>query len=128
MKAKKTFLKYITVGGLMICLAIVLVPFYIIISNSFKPYAEIAKHIFSLPHEFTTRNYSEAWRRLNFANSLKNTVIISVLSNFGGVVFSSMCGYWITRHQNRGTRFVFFMLIYVHSLSGTDDSLCENYQ
>lgn len=111
MKAKKTFLKYITVGGLMICLAIVLVPFYIIISNSFKPYAEIAKHIFSLPHEFTTRNYSEAWRRLNFANSLKNIVIISVLSNFGGVVFSSMCGYWITRHQNRGTRLVFFMLI-----------------
>lgn len=71
MKAKKTLLKYITVGGLMLCLAVVLVPFYIIISNSFKPYAEIAKHIFSLPQDFTTKNYSEAWRRLNFANSLK---------------------------------------------------------
>ena len=62
MKAKKTLLKYITVGGLMLCLAVVLVPFYIIISNSFKPYAEIAKHIFSLPQDFTTKNYSEAWR------------------------------------------------------------------
>ena len=37
--------------------------------------------------------------------------VISVLSNIGGVVFSSMCGYWITRHQNKGTKFVFFILI-----------------
>ena len=127
MKAKKTLLKYITVGGLMLCLAVVLVPFYIIISNSFKPYAEIAKHIFSLPQDFTTKNYSEAWRRLNFANSLKNTVIISVLSNFGGVVFSSMCGYWITRHQNQ-VCFFYADCVYVHSLSGIDDSLCKNNQ
>ena len=56
MKAKKTLLKYITVGGLMLCLAVVLVPFYIIISNSFKPYAEIAKHIYSIPQDYTTKN------------------------------------------------------------------------
>lgn len=111
MRAKKLLIKYLTVIGLLICLAIVLIPFYIIVTNSFKPYSEIAQHIFGLPQEFTTKNYAEAWRRLNFANSLKNTFIIAVLSNIGGVVFSSMCGYWITRNPNKGTKIVFFMLI-----------------
>lgn len=111
MRIKKLLVKYATVVGLLVCLVIILIPFYIIVSNSFKPYSEIAKHIFALPQEFTTKNYAEAWRRLNFANSLKNTFIISVLSNIGGVVFSSMCGYWITRHPGKGTKIVFFMLI-----------------
>lgn len=111
MKTRKKFYQCFTFIGLLICLVIVLVPFYIIVSNSFKPYAEIAKDIFGLPVNFTTKNYGQAWRRLNFANSLKNTFVVSVVSNVGGVVFSSMCGYWITRHQNKGTRFVFFMLI-----------------
>ena len=111
MRTKKRIAKWGTFAGLVICLIIMLVPFYIIVSNSFKPYADIARDIFGLPYNFTTKNYSGAWRRLNFANSLKNTFVISVLSNIGGVVFSSMCGYWITRHQNKGTKFVFFILI-----------------
>lgn len=111
MKTKKLLTKYLTVIGLLVCLTIVLIPFYIIVTNSFKPYSEIAQHIFGLPQAFTTKNYAEAWRRLNFANSLKNTFIIAVLSNIGGVVFSSMCGYWITRNPNKGTKIVFFMLI-----------------
>lgn len=90
---------------------IVLLPFYLIFVNSFKPYAEIAANIFALPKEFTLGNYVEAWRRLNFANSLKNTAAISLFSNFGGVVFSSMLGYWITRHPNRFTKSVFYVII-----------------
>ena len=75
-------------GVLLLCLIIVLVPFYIIVINSFKPYAEIAKNIFAWPGEnFTLVNYENAWRHLNFANSLKNTAVITILSNFGGVVF-----------------------------------------
>jgi len=111
MITKKLLVKHFTMAGLLVCLVIVLVPFYIVVVNSFKPYPEIAKYIFNLPQNFTGKNYTEAWRRLNFANSLKNTFTISVLSNFGGVVFSSMCGYWICRHQNKGTKLVFYILI-----------------
>lgn len=97
---------------LLACLCVVLVPFYIIVTNSFKPYADIARDIFSLPGEnFTFDNYLSAWDRLNFGNSLKNTAIITVLSNFGGVVLCSMTGYWITRHTNCFTRICFFVFI-----------------
>ncbi len=99
-------------GVLLLCLIIILVPFYIIVINSFKPYAEIAKNIFSWPGEnFTLVNYENAWRRLNFANSLKNTAVITILSNFGGVVFCSMTGYWITRHPNKFTHICLFVII-----------------
>lgn len=111
MRTKKRLVKYGIFIGLLVCLIIVLIPFYIVVANSFKPYSEIAKNIFSLPQHVTAGNYREAWRRLNFANSLKNTFTISVLSNFGGVVFSSMCGYWICRHKNHGTKFVYYILI-----------------
>ena len=76
---------------LLACLCVVLVPFYIIVTNSFKPYADIARDIFSLPSEnFTFDNYLSAWDRLNFGNSLNNTAIITVLSNFGGVVLERL--------------------------------------
>lgn len=111
MKAKRRLGKILLVTALLGSMILVLVPFYIILSNSFKPYAEIAQDIFGLPKNFTFENYTEAWRRLNFANSLKNTFIVSVLSNFGGVALASMCGYWITRNPNKGTKLVFFIMI-----------------
>jgi len=112
MKLRARAGRYAMIGALIICLIVVLVPFYIIIINSFKPYAQIARDIFSLPGDsFTLVNYQNAWRRLNFANSLKNTAIISIFSNIGGVVFSSMTGYWITRHPNRFTKKCYYVII-----------------
>jgi len=101
----------ITTTVLVIFLAIILVPFYMIVVNSFKPYSEIATDVFALPKKIITKNFTEAWRRLNFATSLKNTAIVSILSNFGGVVLSSMAGYWITRHPNKLTKTIRFILI-----------------
>jgi len=97
---------------LLACLCVVLVPFYIIVINSFKPYSEIARDIFAWPGaNFTWVNYANAWDRLNFGTALKNTAIITILSNFGGIVFCSMTGYWITRHPNKFTRACFFVII-----------------
>ncbi|MDD3212986.1 MAG: carbohydrate ABC transporter permease [Eubacteriales bacterium] len=112
MALRKRMSKSLLVLALALCLFAVLIPFYIIVVNSFKPYAEIAKNIFTWPGQnFTLENYSNAWRRLNFANSLKNTAFISIFSNIGGVVFCSMTGYWITRHPNWFTRACFYIII-----------------
>lgn len=109
---RKRMTRGLLVLVLALCLFAVLVPFYIIVINSFKPYADIARNIFSLPGQnFTLENYSNAWRRLNFANSLKNTAFISIFSNIGGVMFCSMTGYWITRHPNWFTRACFYIII-----------------
>ena len=81
------------------------------ILNSFKPYPEIAADITAFPIDFTWDNYIEAWTRLDFANSFKNTLIIAIFSNVGSVVFASMLGYWIVRHPNKFTNSVYFLII-----------------
>lgn len=97
---------------LLFCLVLVLIPFYLIVVNAFKPYSEIARDLFALPGKsFTIDNFTNAWRRLKFGTALRNTTIITVLSNFGGIFLCSMTGYWITRHQNRFTRACFFVII-----------------
>lgn len=83
---------------------IVVVPLYFVVLNSFKPYAEIAANIAAWPKNPTMDNFKEAFRRLNFLQALKNTVVISVFSSIGCVVLSGMTGYWIARHSNLFTK------------------------
>jgi len=90
---------------------VVVVPLYFVVLNSFKPYSEIAANISAWPVQPTLENFKEAWERLNFAKVLLNTVIITVLSALGCVVFTGMTGYWIARHNNRFTRMWNFLIL-----------------
>lgn len=89
---------------IFISAVIVIIPLYFTVMNSFKPYAEIASNIAAWPVNWTLKNFSEAWRRLNFLTSLKNTAVITILSAAGTVILSGMTGYWIARHRNWFTR------------------------
>ena len=89
---------------IFISAVIVIIPLYFTVMNSFKPYAEIASNIAAWPVNWTLKNFSEAWRRLNFLTSLKNTAVITILSAAGTVILSGMTGYWIARHRNWFTK------------------------
>ena len=56
---------------LAVSVTIVIVPLYLVVLNSFKPYSEIAKNISALPKEITLINYQQAWKRLNFSTVFK---------------------------------------------------------
>lgn len=90
--------------------ALVLVPLYFTVLNSFKPYPEIAANIAAFPESPTLDNFKEAWKRLDFLRVLGNTLLITVFSAAGTVVLSGMTGYWLVRHSNRLTR-IFYVLI-----------------
>ena len=96
---------------LAVSVTIVIVPLYLVVLNSFKPYSEIAKNISALPKEITLINYQQAWKRLNFSTVFKNTVIIAVFSNIGSIVFAGMMGYWIVRHPCRFTKAWYLIII-----------------
>lgn len=83
---------------------IVVVPLYFTVMNAFKPYSEIAANIAAWPKEPTLENFSEAWRRLDFLNVLRNTLLVTISSAAGCVVISGMTGYWIARHVNWFTK------------------------
>ncbi|WP_367926091.1 carbohydrate ABC transporter permease [uncultured Ruthenibacterium sp.] len=104
MKRREAIDTWVRVILIALSAMIVLVPLYFTVLNAFKPYREIAANIAAWPQEPTLANFASAWERLNFPVVLKNTVIITVFSALGCVVFSGMTGYWIARHRNPFTK------------------------
>lgn len=111
MKAREKRSKWVTTLLLLFCLIIFLLPFYFILVNAFKPMSEIAENGFALPKTLSLDNFRNAFTRLNFANAMKNTVVVTLLSNIGGLVMGSMAGYWLARKKNKVTAFIYFVFI-----------------
>lgn len=90
---------------------LVLSPFYFIIVNSLKTLPEIAESSVTLPTALHFENYINAWKRLDFLSALKNTLIITVFANVGGITFGSMAGYWLCRYTSRINKIIFTVVI-----------------
>lgn len=79
-----------------------MVPFYIMVINSFKSSGEFYEGIFALPKDFaanTVINYSNAWKEAALGSGLINTVIVGAGATFITVVLSSMVAYEIARRD-----------------------------
>ena len=83
---------------------IVLSPLLLALLNSFKTLSEITYDVAALPETWQTANYERAWDSLNFPRALLNSLLVTVLSNAGVVLISSMAAYRIVRHPTRSNR------------------------
>ncbi|MBW4079816.1 carbohydrate ABC transporter permease [Paenibacillus sp. S150] len=104
--------KLLALEILLIALVILfLLPFYIVFSNSFKSMSDILLDSMGLPPFLDFNNYIRAWEKLNFTLVLKNTLIITAVSNLFLLVFASMAAYRIARSDNRFTRGIFSLFV-----------------
>jgi len=94
-----------------IFVVITLFPFYIIVINSFKTPAEMARSYVALPESFSLDNYILAWNSLNFGSALKKTLFTTITANVGLIVFGTMGSYWLARHQTKLNKFIYFILL-----------------
>lgn len=98
----------------MLCLcAVYFIPFYYLIVNTFKPSREATFSPLSLPGaSFTLDNYRKAFDTINFLSSLRNSVVITVISVAIIILFGSMAAYTITRRKNKVTKvlFIYFLV------------------
>ncbi|WP_242984591.1 carbohydrate ABC transporter permease [Clostridium sp. chh4-2] len=100
------------ITAVMFCgMLLVLSPLYFVVVNSLKTLPEIAKSAVSLPVRLHFENYGKAWKQLNFISAFKNTFLITLFSNVGGIVFGTMAGYWICRNPNRMTKILYSLII-----------------
>lgn len=83
---------------------VVLSPLLLALLNSFKSLSEITRDVGSLPEVWRFENYVRAWNSLDFPRALGNSVLVTVLSNAGVVLISSMAAYRIVRHPSRASR------------------------
>lgn len=97
----------------MLFAIIYLVPLYIAVVNSVKPYDEIITAPTSLPSRPTLGNFVEAYETSNIFALYKNSVTITVVSVALLILLSSMAAYIIARRSGRIYRY-----LYVFALAG----------
>ncbi|MFC0558839.1 carbohydrate ABC transporter permease [Halalkalibacter alkalisediminis] len=90
---------------------IFLVPFYFVIANSLKGFSEILIDAAALPTEWLFSNYVKVWQILDFPRAFWNSLVITVASNIGLVIISSMAAWKMVRTPGRFSKilFVFFV-------------------
>jgi raffinose/stachyose/melibiose transport system permease protein len=95
---------------LLLCL-VYLFPAYIILVNSFKNRAELYENILALPATMSFRYYANAMERMNFPGALLNSFLVTSMSLFFIVVFTSMCAWMLVRSNNRLSKIIFMVFV-----------------
>ncbi|MDD7402543.1 MAG: carbohydrate ABC transporter permease [Butyribacter sp.] len=115
-----------------------LAPIFIVLINSFKGKAFINLETFKLPTEQSfvgLQNYTEAITQYDFIKAVGWTVFITVFSVAVILICCSMTAWYITRVQNKLTKFIYLLCVFsmvipfqmvMFTLSGTADSLHLN--
>ena len=92
-------------------LLLFIMPFYLMVINSFKTTQEFITDPFSLPDSFDLTNYFLAFERMNFVNAITNSLIITVISVFLLLVTASMAAHFLVRFRWRITNVIFAIFV-----------------
>ncbi|MEH7400139.1 MULTISPECIES: carbohydrate ABC transporter permease [Bacillaceae] len=90
---------------------IFLVPFYYVLGNSFKSFADILQNTSSLPKSLDFTNYQQAIEVMNFWKALMNSLIVTIASNVVIVFFCSMAAYKLVRSKSKISNIIFFIFV-----------------
>ncbi|MBO0959742.1 carbohydrate ABC transporter permease [Neobacillus sp. MM2021_6] len=88
-----------------------LVPFYYLITNSLKPFAEILTNTSALPKVLMLDNYVNAFEKLDYLKVFANSLIITVVSNVVLVIFCSMAAYMLVRTKKKISNIIFMTFV-----------------
>ena len=100
-EASRIARKAIFLTGLVLSVAY-FVPFVLVFINAFKPKYDILENPLAWPKTITMDNFTQALEKMDFYRSLTNSIIITVFSVSGLIIFSSMLAYYLARNKNPG--------------------------
>lgn len=92
---------------LFLILVIYLMPIFAMVMNSFKTYPEIMTSFIAFPKKLQFDNYGKAWEALDFLNSSKNSLIMTLITIAGLLSTTSMCAYKLSRTKTRLSSFLY---------------------
>jgi raffinose/stachyose/melibiose transport system permease protein len=90
---------------------IFLVPFYFVLVNSVKSFGDLLNDAAGWPQSFEWNNYSRVWEIMRFPEAFMNSFLITVLSNVGLIVISSMAAYRMVRKSSRLNNIIFILFV-----------------
>ncbi|BBI33938.1 carbohydrate ABC transporter permease [Cohnella abietis] len=88
-----------------------LVPLYLVFINAFKRYDEILTSASSLPELFQLSNFVTVWQEMKFPTVFANSLIITVLSVLGILLFSSAAAYQLVRRPGKMSNIIFLGIL-----------------
>ncbi len=98
---KKTITTIIKESIAWLLALVVLIPFAIVVLNSFKTKTEALTMSLTLPQTLRFENFKKVWEDGNILRSLINSLVISVSSVALSVLCSSMCAFVISRNRSK---------------------------
>lgn len=103
--------KIITNICFLLSCTLYLFPIYIVIVNSLKSRSEIYENILALPSTFSFEYYIVALEKMNFANALKNSLIVTGVSIILIIILASMTAWMLVRSNHLISKIIFSMLV-----------------
>lgn len=114
--AKKMFsrrnITYILLEACMLCFcALFFIPFYYLIINTFKPAQQATFSPMALPEVINFEQYKKAFESMTFLNSIKNSLVITIISVTIIIIFGAMAAYPIARRKKTWSKILFFYFL-----------------
>lgn len=96
--------------GIVLAL-IFLSPFYIIIVNAFKTKAELFESTLALPKSIIVSNFRDAYKELDFFNSLFHSLLITIVSVVLIIIVSSMAAWVLERTKSKVSNLILMLFV-----------------
>lgn len=109
---KKTILNITSFAVVVAMFLLYMVPFILVLLNSFKKKRDIITNPFSIIAEkgYTLDNYAKAFDKMNFLRAFGNSLFVTVLSTLLVIVLSAMVAYYFTRAKNKFSGIMFSLM------------------
>lgn len=100
----------ISIIGIIMAL-LFLSPFYIIVVNAFKTKAQLFASTLALPKSIIGANFKDAYRELDFFNSLFHSLFITIVSVAIIIIFSSMAAWMLERTKSKISNIILMLFV-----------------
>lgn len=94
-----------------ILLILFLVPFFLVLLNSFKENKEIILDPLALPEKINLTGYVKAFTAMNYLETFKNSLTITILSIVLIILFAVMCAYFFARNNWKINKILFMIMV-----------------
>ncbi|MFT3983306.1 MAG: carbohydrate ABC transporter permease [Lachnospiraceae bacterium] len=108
---KKVFRTIIKQLFCILLSAAVIVPFYMVVINSFKTKAEAARMNLSLPKEWLFSNYIEVIEKGKLLQGFANSLLYAGAATFAGVLLCAMGAFVLSRRPSRLNNSIYYFVL-----------------
>lgn len=95
---------------IILCL-IVVIPFYMVLVNSFKSKAEASRMGLGLPMEWHFENYTEVIDQANLFQGFSNSLTYALVASVLGITLCAMAAYVMSRNKTKLNTFLYYFVL-----------------